>query len=136
MNALDILKRCRDGFDEVKEIESAIQRREKMGIGTEELPDLQHRLQMRKRRHRAERTATLYICESLKAAERDVMFARYAERKSVAQISIFLKISESSVKRTIRIAEQNLELLGMSDMTGYLPEWYEKQERSEPGEPG
>lgn len=150
LTALDILQRCLDGPDDLKEIEDAIQfRRDTLdrctqqisgmphgGSGIEdklaelvcEIGEFEQKKMLRKREHGAEMCAGLWIVERLPAGERDVMRRIYLERKSLRAAAREMGYSESSAKRFKVSGEQKCTEMKMISMIGFLPEWYERAE--------
>lgn len=140
MTALEILERCRNGERELHDLEASIAMRQAVLARCAELPKapdaapetmaaeaaaLSRKLERRRRAYAAELRAGVWIVDLLPSGERDVMRGWYLEKKSVGQIAVRTHYSDSSVKRLRAAARERCRDMDMSDLAGFLPEWYE-----------
>lgn len=147
MTALDVLERCRRAETEIARLTESIELRRttlekcsqqitgmpggggvKDSLATMvcEMADLERDLEQRRRAYAAELCAGAWIIDSLPAPEKDVMRGWYIERKNITRIAKECAYSVSSVKRLRRSGAQRCMSIGMSQLTGFLPDWYEE----------
>lgn len=140
MTALEILERCRSGEQEIHDLETSVAMRRAVLARCGEPPKpsdtaletlstetaaFGSKLERRKRFYSAELRAGVWIVELLPAGQRDVMRGWYLEKKSIGQIAVKTHYSTSSVKRLRAIGRERCRSMDMSDLAGFLPEWYE-----------
>lgn len=141
MNALTVLERCRAGFAEIEQMETAIATREDVrarcaAYGDEqqaaaldgELAALYSTLEVRRRAHAAELCAGVWILDMLPSAERAIMNGWYMQRSSMPEIARQLNYSLSTAKRYRTSAMQRCADMTGTDMAGFLPDWYDRYE--------
>ena len=150
LTALDILRRCKEGPDTIRELEDLIRFRrdtverctqqfsntphsgggvyDKVGELSCEIVELQRQVDLRKREYAAEQCAVLWIVERLPTVEQRVLRGWYLEKKSLRAIAAEICYSDSSVKRFRDAGERRCAEMNMDMLVGFLPEWYERAE--------
>lgn len=147
MTALDVLERCRSGSREIREMEESIAlKRMALEGGSRQLDgmprgsgprdmlssmacdiaDLSRKLDARKQAYSAELCAGAWIVDRLPSAEKRVLGGWFLECKPLKVIAADCSYSISSVRRIRAAGIEACRAIDMRDLTGFLPEWYER----------
>lgn len=146
VNGLELLKRCRDGYQEIDLLNDSIQFRrdslerctqrisgiphskggiyDKISEITAEVDELERQCTARKEAHAAELCAAVWVLDRLCRYERDVIQLLYFDRVSIRIAARTLGYSESSIKRFKAAGEAKCKEVQQDDLRGLLPEWY------------
>ena len=148
MQAMVILKRCRDAEKEIARIRMRIRQRrdlatsigapaldpnrvgrgsgdpDKNGRLAAEAVDLQNELQRRMERKAAEEACACTLLDLVPDAESDVLYHYYVMRESTGEAARALHYQDGYVRKVKRRGEEIMRLLSPEKVAEALPAWY------------
>ena len=151
MEAMEILRRCRDAGGEISRLEMRIQQRrdamtsisappsddkggsrgqgdpDKMGRMLAEIDALERRIQAREQDRAVETAAACVLLDALDTLESSVLHAYYLKRESVAVIARRLSYQEGYLRKIKSRGEKALQALPEDTVRAALPAWYIKK---------
>lgn len=153
MQAMEILKRCRNAENEIIRIESQIRRRRDLlgqtgapamdpnrgGRGSSD-PDktgrilgdidlLERALEARKQRKAVEEAASIALTEMAPELEGKVLYRYYVKRDTVAGIARKEKYTEGYIRKVRKRGEEIMRLLSPEKVATTVPRWYIEERR-------
>lgn len=147
MNAMTVLRRCREADEDMRQLRQHIGRRrdtltgagglqvgnpviretgdpDKLGRVLADIDALERQLEERRQRHACEAAAACVLLDSLPGTVADVLHGYYVRGESTAVIARRLKYTASYVRRLKRDGEQLLAAVSAEEVAAALPKWY------------
>lgn len=151
MNALTILKRCRETRTDIQRLQQRIEHwrdvlgsisapladpsggshgsgdKDKIGRIEAEIDALERQIAERREAGEAEKVAACALVEMVPDLEGKVLFDYYVRRWDTPKIAQKEKYTAGYVRKTKRSAEQLMEMIGAERVRETLPGWYNKE---------
>lgn len=148
MNAIIILKRCRESKNDIERLEQRIEQRrevldslsapqanpnggsrptgdvDKTGRILADIDELERAIAARREAAEAERIASCAIVDMVPVLEGKVLYDYYVRRWDTGTIARKEKYTSGYVRKTKRSAEQLLEMISQERVNATLPAWY------------
>ena len=148
MNAMTIMRRCREARNDVERLQQRIDQRrdvlnslsapqadpnggsrgsgdkDKIGKILADIDELEREVEARKEAEKAEKTAALTLLDMVPDLEGRVLYDYYVKRWDTPEIARKEKYTAGYVRKTKRNGEQLLEMLSPERVDNVLPAWY------------
>jgi len=153
MDAITILKRCREAPEEIRRLGQRIRQRrdaatgisaprtdkdgggqrelDKIGRMLSDVSDLETQMERRRERHAAEKAAACVLLDTLPGLPSGVLYAWYLNRETAAEIARRLHYQASYIRKVKLRGEQALAELPPETVAAALPAWYLREEAGE-----
>lgn len=152
MNAMTIMRRCREARNDVERLQQRIDQRrdvlnslsapqadpnggsrgsgdkDKIGRILAEIDELERKRDARWEEEEAEKVATCALVDMVPELEGKILFLYYVKRIDTTAIAKREKYTTGYVRKTKRSAEQLLEMINPERVDSTLPDWYLKKE--------
>ena len=146
MDAMTILRRCRDSGAELSELDARIRQRrdavtalsvsmdrdggrgpytDRLAAAAAAVADLENQAQRRMERQAVELLAVNALAERLPGVQGRIIYLYYGKAMTVRATAKQLKYSEGYTRRMRREAEEQLRQVPPEEIADLLPPWYE-----------